>query len=193
MLIPEGFAQANFIFNGADLPLGGQITMGFILDPGGPSPSALATELGAAWGATMRPLQTTTVGLDSVLVKFGPNATGPSALVATPFAGTATGAADSPNIAWLVHKNTAFGGRSGRGRFYVPGTPASALTGAGQVVGASFTITQTAITAFYNRLITDGNIPVVLHAEGAPITEPTVISSFTLDGTAATQRRRLRR
>lgn len=191
--IPEGYGQANFIFGGNGVPTGAEITLGFDVPSGTPTPASVGATLVAGWTATMRPTYIANCTMTGVLVKFGPNDTGPSAITPAAVTGTASGDADSPNVALLVHKNTAFGGRSGKGRFYQPAAPTTAFDTNGLVLAPALTAFNAAYLAWYNRLVTDGIGPFLLHSENAPLTLPTPILSFTVDTRAATQRRRLRR
>jgi hypothetical protein len=86
------------------------------------------------------------------------------------------------------------GGRAGRGRFYWPGIQESAVTAAGVIGGTTVAAWNSAFIQFEIRLLDDDLIPVLLHAEETTlITDPLVITSFSVDGKVATQRRRLRR
>src|SRR3972149_1785273 len=121
MPIPSGFGQVNYRFSGAGAPSGAEVTFGFTV-PGGDDPTTAGGDLITAWNATDMPdLYSLSLTFEEVLVKFGPDATGPSAV--TPAGGAGgLGAAGGPQQAYLVHKHTALGGRQGRGRFYVPGS-----------------------------------------------------------------------
>lgn len=194
MIIPADFAQANFRFTGVALPNGAELTLGLdiALYPG--TPAALATGLGADFVSSgFLPLMSSEVSMSSVLVKFGPNATGPSAV--SPVAGGGTGASTSvtPNVTTLIRKNTAFGGRSGRGRWYFPGCNEANVANNGDVSGAYITAMNTALITFLGKIETRDVTPVLLHGVDAPLTIPTPITSMQCQPLAATQRRRLRR
>lgn len=195
MEIPATYGQANFIFTGADLPTGAEITLGFDHSGSGLTTPVLAAEaIFDAWvAAGMNATYANTVSLVRVDVKFGPNNVGPSGSDSGLSTGQAGGGADSPNTALLVRKNTAFGGRAGRGRFYIPGVPQSYINGDGTLLSTPRANCQTALDAFESELNTRLLPPVLLHAAGSPINSPTPITSFTVDGRVATQRRRLRR
>lgn len=192
MNIPTGFGQVNYFFTGDGVPNGAQVTMGFE-NEGDWSAAAAAEIARVAWHDNLRGLYGNNLSMTNVLVKLGPNVTGPSAVVASASTGTSANVGDSPNTSLLVHKATALGGRAGRGRMYVPGVPSSN-------VNANGTITSEAIAAFnpalasYGDDMGAGQMPLVLlHGDGSPITSPTTISSLLCDGRAATQRRRLRK
>ncbi len=95
-----------------------------------------------------------------------------------------------PNVSLLVAKRTNVAGRKNRGRFFPPGqTYDLTFSGAGQMTLADQLSYQAAYDALFAALNTIGTGPVILHQD---LTPPTPITSFVVDRTAATQRRRLR-
>ena len=194
MAIPPGYAQANFIFTGAALPTGAECTLGFDISGGSPTPTAMANSLATDWAAAdIEMSYVNDVTLSSIMVKFGPDTVGPSAVVATNIPGTGVDDPCPPNVTLLIRKNTALGGRAGRGRLYLPGVPEGSVSQAGVVDAATVTDTTTRFNNFLTACIADGNIPVLLHGLSGPILVPTEITSFACQAIAATQRRRLRR
>lgn len=192
MEIPAGFAQANFRFGGTGVPHGAEFTLGLDVDAfSGTAADAATAAGGAALGYLLGPL-CTTVTLTEVLVKFGPTDTGPSGVYPAAGVGGNSNAQAPPNVAYLVRKQTALGGRAGRGRFYLPGVDESQIGPGGVLAGALIPTLQTAIDDFAADLATSFLIPVLLHGAGSPITTPTPITGLDLDSTVATQRRRLR-
>lgn len=100
------------------------------------------------------------------------------------------------NTAYLVHKRTALGGRSGRGRFYLPGVGESVIDGTGVLDPATKAVFQTRLTQFLTDLEASPNIAgmVLFHdslGAGAAL-PPTPVTSLVIDNRCATQRRRLR-
>lgn len=134
-----------------------------------------------------------TVIHESVLVKFGPSATGPSAENTSALAGSAAGSQAPPNVAVLVTKNTAFGGRAGKGRMYLPPLNETSLTADGLIDSSLRAAIQVDVDVFFNAIEARGWLPVVLHGANSPLSTPSVIQSYAVDGRVATQRRRLRR
>ncbi len=194
MLIPDGFAQANIRFTGANLPSGAEVTLGLDKRTFLGSPVAAATAvLNAFQKPIMRARIVTQTTISSCLVKFGPQATGASGEFSNPLTGTAANEPASPNVTWLIRKNTAAGGRTGRGRMYLPGISEPALSGAGVIIPAEITAMNDAMAALLLELQNAELDPVVLHAPLSPVTTPIAITSLTVDSTVATQRRRLRR
>lgn len=193
MPIPAGCCQINFMFSGNSLPTGAQVTLGADITTGPATPTAVGTAVNASVSSS------TIVGnlaigndYDGCLVKFGPDATGPSALVSASISGSGV-ASCAPNLAYLVHKVTDDGGRAGRGRMYWPGVAEAGVDGAGNIDSSYLSAFQTDVSDLLAKLIADDIFPMVLHGDGSPITVPSEITAFTVDARAATQRRRLRR
>jgi hypothetical protein len=196
MIIPDGYAQVNLIWGGVSLPLGAQITFGVTTDsPASEDPAEIADVIRTAWAATtLKTLYSSTVSMTGILVKLGPNDTGPSGLFAGTGAGTAGNEMTTPNVAVLVQKNTAFGGRSGRGRMFLPFLQENSVSSAGVITEGTRTTYQTQLNAFRTAIATEGQTMTLLHGgHGGAITEPIPITSLSVSPTAATQRRRLRR
>jgi hypothetical protein len=193
MIIPAGFAQINAIHTGAGVPTGAQWTIGvdhtaFSGDPQAVAQAFETILLNSGLYANVH----SDCDMTSVLVKFGPNDTGPSVLEPANEPGTGgTGGAAAP--AFLIHKNTLLGGRAGRGRFFLPGVPETAVGPGGVLASGVVTAVNTALNAFWGDMATADLGLVLLHAEGSPITTPTIIESLTCDPVVGTQRRRQRR
>lgn len=193
MIIPTGYAQANWQLGGAALPLGAEITLGLDVSGFSFGASSAASECVSAWNDNIDPVMPSQITLNSVLVKYGPTATGPSAVAASGNIGSGSGSPTSPQVAFLVRKLTAQGGRAGRGRFFLPGVTEGVVDEAGIVSGAALTALGAALDGFYADLVASNLEPVLLHSAGSPVSTPTPITSFELDNRVATQRRRLRR
>jgi hypothetical protein len=191
-VIPSGYAQANFKFGGTGAPNGAEVTLGLELAGVLQTPSGVAADLIANWVATVHTVLPGSITLDSVLVKFGPVATGPSADVAAGDTGTGGGTGTSPNVAILVHKVTPLGGRAGRGRMYIPGVQESEVDTSGNLTTPFVTGINAELATFWSTLNSDDTPPVILHNVGSPLTTPTPITDFNCDPRVATQRRRLR-
>lgn len=193
MTIPSGYAQVNFIFTGAAVPNGAECTMGFDIGGGAGTPALTAQEVGADFATHILPNLSSGLTLSGVRCKYGPDATGAFAL--EPFAnvgGVGTSGA-TPAIAILIHKNTADGGRAGRGRMYLPGVVEAQPGSDGVLAGATITAVDSDFASVLSAWTADGHIPVVLHGAGSPLSVPSVITSFSTDATVGTQRRRQRR
>lgn len=192
-VIPTNYAQVNFIYTGAAVPTGAEWTLGLFVQAFSGTVADAGTAIDSIYGASgIEGILASNVNLSGILVKFGPDATGPSALEPSAQASSGGGAA-APNVSFLVHKNTALGGRAGRGRAFIPGVPESVVDQAGEIAGATVTAMNGGLADFFADLATADLPAYLLHGEDSPITTPTVITSFACDTVAATQRRRLRR
>lgn len=192
MTIPVGFCQVNFIFTGASLPHGAQLTLGVDNSAVSADPAVIAADFEGYWITSgLSANLSTGSDLTSILVKCGPDATGPSAVEPANIVGTG-GTAGVPNTAFLVQKQTALGGKAGRGRWYLPGVPEASVSQGGALTGGIATAIQSDLDSFQATYEGPGYIGVVLHEPGSPLSTPTPITSFAISTTVATQRRRLR-
>lgn len=193
VLIPTGYAQANFKLAGAALPYGAEVTLGLDVRGfiGDPSDAAGASAVNFA--NNFCPRLTSDINIASCLVKFGPTATGPSAEEANGTAGSVGTGPVAANTAVLINKNTAAGGRAGKGRMYIPGIRENKISGAGVMDTDEFAAWISAAVGFFEDMNDDDLTPVLLHGTGSPLTTPTAITSLQVQNKVATQRRRLRR
>jgi len=110
--------------------------------------------------------------------------------------GGASGAATSPNVAVLVHKNCETTAGKRKGRLYLPGAPEAEIDEDGMLSTTLKTAWTTALNDFYAGLSgAGGNQLVVVHFTGASDVsgEKSIVTSLTVDPRVATQRRRLRK
>jgi hypothetical protein len=141
------------------------------------------------WPAANQGTQWTYLG---VVIRLGQDG-GPPAVYEAVRARVGTQAITSVvnNVAVLIRKNTARGGRPGRGRMYLPPFIVD------QVSVSSVGLLNTALLAGMQNLATSWLVTslatVVLHDSAAPGgTTPSPILSVTVQPRVATQRRRLR-
>lgn len=209
-VIPAGFAQVNLRFSGSAVPLGAEITFG--VENSTPlTADTIADTVGdVIAGTDWDGYWPNTMGLASILVKLGPNATGASAELAYAIAGTSFANAEAPNVAALVTKVTASGGRRGKGRFFQP-VPAEAIVATGGLLDSAWQAgLQSELANFLADMSTAGLPLVVLHSypytwtlvggvpkrdydTGAALPVPTPITSLNVAQRVASQRRRNRR
>lgn len=192
-VIPNGFAQANFKYTGDGLLTGGENTLGLDVQASAGTPLTIAEDLSVLWESFWAPSITSTVVLSSVLVKFGPDATGPSAEFPCNIPGEVGGAAASSAVCYLGKKITSLGGRAGRGRLYIPGVPESEVGPQGDLDDTWVGNFNTAMAGFMAGLNSADLPPVLLHGADSPLSVPTLIQQIVIDGMVATQRRRQRR
>lgn len=190
MIIPVGFAQCNVVFSGAGVPTGAQVTFGVKNDA-----AHGAAELGSYviqyWDESdIMVYLSNTVQIDGVLVKLGPNDTGPSDFYASVLVGGGASAANAPNAAFLIHKSTALGGRQSRGRMYIPGLQEADINTGGLLAGTTAADMGAACQLFLEKMAAD-SLPLALLHGNAVVPFP--IDAMSCDAKVATQRRRLRR
>jgi len=158
---------------------------------GGDPPITIANDVLTSWTANVKPLFCNDISLTSILVKNGPNATGPSALLGVGVAYSGVGLTLPGNVAVLVRKNTGLGGRHGRGRLYHPGVFTGILNAdADTIAPASVTAMANGFQQFFDDIQTAGHTPVLLHSDA---TAPTVVTGIAVESVVATQRRRIRK
>lgn len=193
MHIPTGYAQVNLLLAGDALPNGGEVTFGVDNQSADYTAATCATLIEADLAGAQDIWDTTRnkVEVVGIKVKLGPNETGPMAILATSIVGDNSSPEVLPNVAYLLRKNTAAGGRKGRGRLYWPGVSISDVTDGGVITSGIVTEQQAGWNAFIAALETSQLDMVLLHAESP--TTPFKVTSMTCDAKIATQRRRLRR
>lgn len=108
--------------------------------------------------------------------------------------GTGSWSALPNNCAFLVRKRTATGGRSGRGRCFLPPWRLGEddIDTAGVIGNSAKASLQASVDAFVDAVETafSPDALVLFHEDGTPSTP---ITSWTVDGKLATIRRRMRR
>jgi hypothetical protein len=193
MVIPVGFAQVNFLYTGPGVPTGAQWTLGINLEGSAETPTDIANECLAHYEtADFDAVTASGTDLTGILVKFGPDATGPSSQIGVSVGG-AGAAGGGAAISWLCRKLTAVGGRAGRGRTYFPGVPESSVEEGGTLNTGQLALMQNSWDLFYTAMAGGTFSPVLLHGEGSPLSAPNLITEFVVDSRVATQRRRQRR
>jgi hypothetical protein len=192
MWIPEGTSQVNLKFTGPSVPQGAQMTFG-VASALENSPVEVANKVASALLASELVKQCSpTLYLSSILVKMGPNEDGPMAEVAAQLQGGSDDPSVPPNVAVLVKKNTAMGGRMNQGRLYIPGCPESWVDFGGKLIPNGVTGYQVACDKLLDEL-TDLEVPMMLlHGTEHEGWFPLAVTSLSVQSTVATQRRRLR-
>ncbi len=193
MNIPPGFAQVNVFWGGLAMPRGAQTVFGIqpIGNNVGQPPSLLANAVYLAVSSKIMPETHNTLRLLRVLAKMGPNETGPAGEFGAGINGAGNNTPDSPQVAALVKKITAGGGRQSRGRMFLPVVAESQTDAGGLLTEVTRNALQNAMNAFLTDL-TIREVPMVLLHNAVEIV-PTPVTALTLDVRVATQRRRLRK
>jgi hypothetical protein len=135
----------------------------------------------------------TTLTLSSVLVKQGPDETGPSGVFSYSLTGNYGAGACPPNTSVLISKVTNQGGRSGRGRMYWPGIREDQIDNGGMLNSGLLAGVQAGFDGFLADMATSGLQLVLEHGPDSPFGIPGVVSALPVSSKVATQRRRLRR
>lgn len=191
MVIPEFFAQVNIVFAGDGVPTGAEVTFGVNLDAGATSLAAVADAVQTSYQTRLMPLVNSRVHVIEYLVKAGPNSTGATHILTAHDVGTTDLGALPSSLALLVRKQTALGGRHGRGRFFWPVLGESLIGDGGIISPTALANLQTGFDEFLVDLTTADAEMVLLHADA--LTVPTPVTSLSVQTLCATQRRRMRR
>jgi hypothetical protein len=192
MFIPASCAQVNLIFGGNGAPKGAQMTFG-VGATEVDDPVEIAEHVRDALEASnFLANSTSELYIQTILVKRGPNETGPSAELGVQIFGETSGNAVPPQVSVLVRKSTVQGGRKGQGRYFMPGIPESAVSAAGilsQQYVSDIQVTQDA----FKQELADSLMPMLLlHSVEGSSDLPLAITKLTVQSKVATQRRRLR-
>lgn len=193
MLIPVGFAQVNVIFGGIGMPRGAQVTYG-VLNTGPGSGAFTAPQMAEfckeTWRTRFLTQQSSSCVLKECRVKLGPNASGADATVSVNHPGLQSAESDSPNVAVLIRKRTPFGGKTGKGRMFMPGVHEGATNKGGVIDTAYLNLVQSEADQWLAAHNTAGLVVHLLHS--APLLAPFVVTNLEVQQLMATQRRRLR-
>jgi hypothetical protein len=207
MTIPAGFGEVRHFYIGSGAPTGAQVTYG-IDDAGIIDIDDWVEQVHAAWGAAMEDHMVQNVDLIRTECKFGPDEDGPTVEFVETIGGNILTAQAPPNLCFLIRKQTALGGRRGRGRMFLPGVAEADVDQAGNVSEARQTGLNASFGTFHAALVTLDSPMVLLHdpatvwalEDGQPVRvpvgvapAPTVVTSLSAQAVAATQRRRMRR
>lgn len=193
MIIPLGFAQVSFIHTIANTARPAVCTLGLNVGQAGGTITDQAEILRTAWSDEIMAAISDDAQLTGVHLKYGPNATGQAVLIPAATTGSDSGEAGAPNTAFLVRKVTGEGGRTGRGRFFIPGVPEGSINSGGVISGGKRELLQQNLDNFWDDLVANDLDPVLLHGEGVVAESPYLITQFAVQERAATQRRRLRK
>lgn len=193
MIIPAGYGQASFIHGLVGSTRPSVVTLGVNLATAGGTLTDQADILRQAWEDNILAAISVSIQLRSVLLKKGPNSTGASVEVPSGAFGTDSGPSGGPQVAFLVQKQTSQGGRTGRGRWYIPGVPEGSIGPDGVISGGKVALLQSKVDDFWSDIVAADIDPVLLHGEGVVAESPYLIENFVVQSLAATQRRRLRK
>lgn len=197
IVIPEGFAQIRYGWQltGSTRPM--YCTIGCSV-AGAADAQELANEMDTAWlstiGTPANLVAGATVLPTYVQARFD---AGPPSIASAgvPVPTTSAGGAPPPNVALMVKKLTALGGRRFRGRMFLPAvfTNEIYVSTAGVIDNAQILVLQPKLNAFKAAVEAYGRSLYLLHSEPeVGFILPTALSALVLDPLVATQRSRLR-
>lgn len=198
-VIPVGFAHVGIQFSNSGDPDPWYVTMGLDVSDAGGDMEGVANTLATGWEGSLIGGMSTTTRLSGVQIRLGQDG-GVPLTTFWPFniAGGSSAAKLPQNCALLVQKVTQRPGRPGKGRIFIPNILSE---GDVDTVGTITGSVRTELQGYFNdflEFLADPNPlppvqPVLLHNAGTPGgTTPSPITSWTVNGVIATQRRRLR-
>jgi len=198
MFLPSGMAEVAFHFQCAGIV--DQIITTLGIHPDGLlTPVQIATAVSNAWTTSTAPggpFQASNMSNQYTLATVSctlMTATGPT--IGEYAANVVGGSAVSrppAQVAILVRKQTARGGRKGRGRMFLPAAtiPEGEIDEAGRLQTATLTREQPKLNAVITAMVTAQCTPVLLHADN--LTIPDNITGLQMQSIVGSQRRRLR-
>lgn len=200
LVIPPGFAQVSAVLRNVGDPEAWYVTWAVDASGYGGDYEALGDlNIGAFSVGFLNSMNAATT-LEGVIMRVGQDGGEPlSVYRAAGVTGSGSTAKLPQNCAMLVRKNTGRGGRTGKGRMYIPNVLSEGEVDNVGVIAPSFLSgLQTGANDFLEFLNEPEVVApapmVLLHNEGVPGgTTPTAITSLQVDSVIATQRRRLRR
>lgn len=189
MAIPAGYVRVTLPFVGDSVPTGAANVLCFS-NVGDLDADAIQVAINSAAGTDPWGYSSNTMSCPTMLIKFGPDSTGPLESRACAIVGGSGDAAGYAGASYLIRKATASGGRRGRGRIYIPAVPEVRISVGGFIDELTVSGLQADTDTFFEQLSISGLNLCVEHTDG---TTPALVTSLTVDGRAATQRRRQRR
>ena len=191
MLVPTGFGAVTVPMKHSGLSRSAAVTFGIDLSShvGDADDAANAVQAALVTDFNTRIDSEVTIGPVVVQANFG--------LGTIPGTASSSDSGDlsidsvTPNTAVLVRKNTALGGREGRGRFFLPwAIDKTDVNESGGLDPTQASNIQAALNDLLGELFAQDVPMVLLHNS---VTVPTPVTSLTVDLLVGSQRRRLGR
>lgn len=191
MAVPVGLAEVRIPFVAIGAPgTYGVVTFGVRPGPGS-EPAVIAEEVWDVYVDTMHDRLEQDFVAGPIQVTLGTASGDLTAEGTSLAAGPRSDEMEAPAVAMLIKKNTGLGGRQNRGRNFWPFMLSQDdLTETGDLSPVALADSQTAAFGFLSGLSAAG-VPMVLLHRGS--SDATDVTSYIVDGRAATQRRRQRR
>lgn len=188
-IIPVNYGEAAFVHTGAGIEGEAVVTMGFANEVAA-SAQDLALSIGLLWANVVEGTMVSQITFTSCKVKLGPNSTGDFAEAPFSIIGDQGSDPSTPQSAFLVAKVTGVGGRSGRGRCYLPGAPDLTDSDTGEWDPAFVTQVNGVMAQFLADMDANDTRVELLHNEPG---FPFPVTAFIARSRTGTQRRRNRR
>ena len=198
LFVPDGYGLVvhSILLNGDPEPMA--VTYGIEVEATA-DPQVVATECRNAFAPVMEQMSDQyRLNVTEVLLQKGPSSVPPEVGInATQAIGTDNRPPVPQNTAFLIKKRSSVAGRSGGGRFYLPGVVEAAVDAIGQVEPVFLGLQNARLVTMKNALLSapQTNGMVILHdsLSAAAVDPPHTVTSLVMDARVATQRRRLRR
>lgn len=190
LIIPDGFGQATLVFDfitGPSNPM--NIVIGYE-NANDQSPFANATIINDEYESNVLVNSVISNNVMLLATEVLQNPGSASSEVSSGVTGNITLDSLPPQVAYLIHKETALGGRQHRGRIYQPGATVGNVLEGGTLHTAAITALNVGFTGWRVNLSSNSIPMVVLHSSVG--TTPTEVEALQADAICATQRRRLR-
>lgn len=194
LIVPPGFGLCAFTFTGAVGTQPYVTTLGVEWDAGTGTAVDAANNAMSAYGSNFASETNGSLTLDRVSFYIGDD--GPSGSVDSdlpPIAMTRTGSYPPTACSAIARKVTAFPGRRGRGRMFLPGVLSeNEIDTDGTVLAARRTSLTTALNEFASDLVTGTNITALVLLHSSAPADPTPITGFAVSDLVGWIRGRIR-
>lgn len=192
MHIPPGFANVRLMFRHFDS--GNDAITGFGVGLESADPPEVLDDIATLWGTTFGPeMSGIWEGEDIQLVVGTSDPTAPLVFTHGAWEG-GSGSFETlpPNVATIIEKRTALGGRKGRGRMFIPSPGEAGVDNKGHFSSSQLAFLQTQCNEFLAGVngISGVTEMVLLHTD--PSLAPTTITSLVPKTLIGQQVRRLR-
>lgn len=188
MEVPAGFAHVSHEISNSLSVRRAVVTYGIDVNSL-LTPQQIADEVADIFVPVGAQFMSSAAQVERTVVRFGPIPDGPTAANEANSSGAQPANAEPPQVATLIQKRTALGGRKHRGRLYMPWISEDNVNGGGVIDSLVLADLQTTANTWLADLEAALLPMVVLHNDASV---PTPVTSLTVSSRVATQRRRLR-
>ena len=190
LVIPDGFGEASVLMDFITGPSNPMVCVFGYINDGAQPPGVNAQFINDAWDQFIMGNIHINNNVLHLRTSVRQNPGNGTATVASGAAGPQAGQGLPPNVTYLIRKQTARGGRDGRGRMYLPGPNINSVLEGGVVHPTAISDLTVAMQNFNADL---GSVSIEMYLlHSVPITAPDAVTFLSCDSVIATQRRRLR-